>query len=162
MSTLIDANGRELQDEFVRVAEGDAIPTEGAVLVGIEQWHAAKSRGGVVGLELSNTTDILQLSKDDLAFSALIVLHFPAFADGRAYSQAYRLRAAGYRSILRATGAAVMPDQLLMMRRCGFDQFRLADSAQAPIAKTTLSKALIKPYQPDSVCSYTVTRQRLP
>lgn len=162
MSTLIDAKGHDLQDDYLRVAEGEAIPDQGSVLVGLSQWPAAKLRGGVLGLELANTVDVLQLAKDDLDAASLITLNFPAFADGRAYSLAYRLRAVGYRGILRATGAAVMPDQLLMMRRCGFDQFRLADSAQAQSAKTTLSKAHIKPYQPDSICSYTVTRQRLP
>jgi uncharacterized protein (DUF934 family) len=53
----------------------------------------------------------------------LIVLHFPKFTDGRAYSQARLLRGRlGYRGELRATGN-VLRDQLPLMLRCGFDSF---------------------------------------
>ena len=53
----------------------------------------------------------------------LIVLNFPKFTDGRAYSQARLLRERmGYRGELRATGA-VLRDQLPFLLRCGFDSF---------------------------------------
>ena len=53
----------------------------------------------------------------------LIVLDFPKFSDGRAYSQARLLRGRmGYRGELRATGG-VLQDQIAFMLRCGFDSF---------------------------------------
>ena len=53
----------------------------------------------------------------------LIVLNFPKFSDGRAYSQARLLRGRlGYGGELRATGN-VLQDQALFMLRCGFDSF---------------------------------------
>jgi len=73
-------------------------------------------------LTLANTDDVLQLG-DRLSGVKLIVLDFPKFTDGRAYSQARLLRERlGYRGGLRATGAVFL-DQLPFMLRCGFDSF---------------------------------------
>ena len=50
-----------------------------------------------------------------------IVLNFPKFTDGRAYSQAFLLRRRlGFRGEIRATGD-VLIDQLVQMQRAGFD-----------------------------------------
>jgi len=73
-------------------------------------------------LTLANTDDVLQLG-DRLRGVKLIVLDFPKFTDGRAYSQARLLRERlGYQGGLRATGAVFL-DQLPFMLRCGFDSF---------------------------------------
>jgi uncharacterized protein (DUF934 family) len=73
-------------------------------------------------LTLANTNDVLQLG-DRLHGVKLIVLNFPKFTDGRAYSQARLLRERlGYRGGLRATGAVFL-DQLPFLLRCGFDSF---------------------------------------
>jgi uncharacterized protein (DUF934 family) len=53
---------------------------------------------------------------------ALIEISFPKFRDGRGYSSARILREAGYTGELRAQGD-VLVDQILPMRRCGFDAF---------------------------------------
>jgi len=57
---------------------------------------------------------------------ALIEISFPKYRDGRGYSSARVLREAGYTGELRASGD-VLVDQILPMRRCGFDSF-VADS----------------------------------
>jgi uncharacterized protein (DUF934 family) len=73
-------------------------------------------------LTLANTDDVLALG-ERLAGVKLIVLDFPKFTDGRAYSQARLLRERlGYRGGLRATGAVFL-DQLPFLLRCGFDSF---------------------------------------
>jgi len=73
-------------------------------------------------LSFANTDDVLQLG-DKLAGIKLVVLHFPKFTDGRAYSQARMLRERlGYSGGLRATGAVFL-DQLPFLLRCGFDSF---------------------------------------
>ena len=73
-------------------------------------------------LTLANTDDVLTLG-DRLHGVKLVVLNFPKFTDGRAYSQARLLRERlGYQGGLRATGAVFL-DQLPFLLRCGFDSF---------------------------------------
>jgi uncharacterized protein (DUF934 family) len=68
-------------------------------------------------------TDPVETLAPDVGSLKLIVLNFPKFTDGRAYSQARLLRERlGYRGELRATGA-VLRDQLPFLLRCGFDSF---------------------------------------
>lgn len=62
---------------------------------------------------------------------ACIALQFPAFADGRAYSQARLLRRLGYRGRLRASGKAVVLDQALEIRAAGFDEAELREDQSA-------------------------------
>ena len=62
----------------------------------------------------------------DLGKLALIVLTFPKFADGRAYTQARKLRRSGFKGELRATGE-VLRDQLFYMTRVGFNAFELQE-----------------------------------
>lgn len=79
-----------------------------------------------MGLRLPNDVPPAAIAADIDRF-ALIALAFPRFTDGRAYSQARLLRSRfGFRGELRATGN-VLRDQLLFMRRCGFDAFELDD-----------------------------------
>lgn len=63
---------------------------------------------------------------------ALVEIDFPRFRDGRGYSSARILREAGYTGELRASGD-VLVDQMLFMRRCGFDSFA-PDAAIDPVA----------------------------
>lgn len=56
---------------------------------------------------------------------SLIEVNFPAYGDGRGYSAARILREAGYTGELRAVGD-VLVDQIVAMRRCGFDSFHPA------------------------------------
>jgi uncharacterized protein (DUF934 family) len=87
-------------------------------------------------LTLANTDDVLALG-DKLDGVRLVVLHFPKFTDGRAYSQARLLRERlGYAGELRASGAVFL-DQLPFLLRCGFDSF---DSEQTGFAEA-LAKA---------------------
>ena len=68
---------------------------------------------------------------------ALVEVSFPSFRDGRGYSAARILRAAGYGGELRAAGD-VLVDQVPFMRRCGFDSF----APDAPIDAAVLARAL--------------------
>ena len=99
------------------------------------QEHQATANTGV--LELANDVDPRTL---DLSGVTRIDLQFPAFTDGRAYSQAFllrrRLRFAGE---LRATGD-VLIDQLVQMQRTGFDVAVLAEGVQAEAAQRQLQR----------------------
>lgn len=66
----------------------------------------------------------------DLEHLDLIVLTFPRFSDGRAYSQARLLRRMGFRGDLRAEGD-ILRDQLRAMHRAGFDSFAIDDALTA-------------------------------
>lgn len=149
MSTLLDASG-ERAETWIAVADDEPLPREGAVLVSLARWEKDRETLAArrpFGLRLANTVDVATLDGSALE-ATLIVLEFPGFADGRAYSQARLLRdARGYRGQIRATGAAVVRDQLLGMRRSGIDVFELrADQSPAAclLALTEFSLA----YQP--------------
>lgn len=97
-------------------------------------------------LHIANTVSIADLPHDLLNQAAGIALQFPAFTDGRAYSQARELRQRGYVGEIRATGD-VLADQLLAMRRCGFSTFELADSQPPETARLALT-AFVHAAQP--------------
>jgi uncharacterized protein (DUF934 family) len=69
----------------------------------------------------------------------LIEIAFPAFRDGRGYSSARILREAGYTGELRAAGD-VLVDQILPMRRCGFDAF----AADKPLDTAVVERSLAR------------------
>lgn len=82
--------------------------------------------GDIKAFTLSNTSDV-NLLKPWLDKLSLIVLDFPKFTDGRAYSQAVELRRhLGWQGELRATGD-VIRDQLSHMQRCGFNSFAIRE-----------------------------------
>lgn len=78
----------------------------------------------------------------------IIALTFPAFGDGRAFSQATLLRQRlGYEGELRAVGD-VLIDPLVHMLRCGFDSFAVEN--EATITRLTEGRlpAVTNYYQP--------------
>ncbi len=77
-------------------------------------------------VDVPNDTDP-QTLVDELAQTRVIRLHFPSFADGRAFSQARRLRDMGFCGIIRASGH-LMPDQRPFAEQCGIDEFELSES----------------------------------
>ena len=82
-----------------------------------DTWPA----GLAVGVSLANTVDIETLA-GDLPRFGLVVLHFPKWVDGRAYTQARLLRARyRFRGEVRATGD-VLVDMVPLLARTGFSQ----------------------------------------
>jgi uncharacterized protein (DUF934 family) len=115
-----------VEDPWQKLDDDAPVPADGMVLVSFARWREARAallaRRGPVGVALSNTDPVETLASDASRLD-LIVLHFPKFSDGRAYSQARLLRERlGYAGELRATGG-VLQDQLPFMLRCGFDSF---------------------------------------
>lgn len=97
-------------------------------------------------LEFPNDLDI-HLIKDDLNYFDEIVLNFPVFRDGRAYSQARILREElGFKGILRAVGDILL-DQIFFMRRCGFEVFDIKDNANQEEWQNALNDFSLS-YQP--------------
>lgn len=70
---------------------------------------------------------------------SLIEVNFPGFGDGRGYSAARILREAGYQGELRAVGD-VLVDQIVAMRRCGFDSFHPAKALDDAAVERALNR----------------------
>lgn len=117
-------DGRLTADIWQRLADDAPIPATGAIIVPLARLEAEAPdllrRRGPVGLVLRNS-ETVEAVVPHLHSLSLIVLEFPKFTDGRAYSQARLLRERHrYVGELRASGE-VLPDQFLFMQRCGFD-----------------------------------------
>lgn len=112
-------------DAWVNLGDEDALPELGQVTVSFarlqKEWDVLAKFPGLLGVRLPNTVRATEL-KPFWAHLSLIVLSFPAFNDGRAYSLARQLRLEGYQSELRASGN-VLPDQLQFMQQVGIDSF---------------------------------------
>ena len=107
------------------------------------EWPAAS---------LANTDPVEDLAPH-VGRLRLIVLEFPRFSDGRAYSQARLLRGRlGYRGELRATGG-VLQDQIAFMLRCGFDSFESEQKGfgEALARARTLFSVVYQPAEDDQV-----------
>jgi uncharacterized protein (DUF934 family) len=91
-----------------------------------------------VGLALANDAEVKDLAAD-LPRIALLVLHFPKWVDGRAYSQARLLRSRyRYAGELRASGE-VLVDMLPLLERTGFDSVLLRADQSVAAAQHALS-----------------------
>jgi uncharacterized protein (DUF934 family) len=100
-------------------------------LLTLEQWHAVRDTwplGLPTGVLLPNTLEIDTLGIDlhgPCARLSLVVLQFPKWTDGRAYSQARVIRARHrFGGEVRAIGE-VLVDMLPLLQRTGFDAVQL-------------------------------------
>ena len=88
-------------------------------------------------LRIDNATDPRTLALDGVQ---RVELHFPKFTDGRAYSQAFLLRRRlKFAGEIWATGD-VLVDQLIQMRRSGFDAAVLRADQNLDIAQAQLER----------------------
>ena len=135
-------------DPWKAMSEGDAA-AEGAepgdlTLLSLAQWEALRARGADrlpvdarLGVRVPNDADVEAL-RADLPRLALLVLDFPKWTDGRAYSQARTLRARlGWRGELRAAGQ-VLVDMLPLLQRTGFDAVQLRPDQRLDSAERAL------------------------
>jgi uncharacterized protein (DUF934 family) len=156
-------NGKITPDAFVRVADDDPLPGDGAILISaarfLEDTEAVSRRLGKTGVIWPNDRDVDDLVPhlDRLAVVALV---FPTFRDGRAYSQARLLRERyGYRGELRATGQ-VLRDQFMFMLRAGFDAFEVKKESDAAAFTSTARRYSVF-YQPTGDGRVTALHRRM-
>lgn len=98
-------------------------------------------------LALPNDADPREAKLDGVT---RIDLHFPAFTDGRAHSQAFLLRRRlGFQGEIRATGD-VLADQLPLIARNGFTQAVLKEGQDLAVAQRQLAR-FPSYYQGDAV-----------
>lgn len=107
------------------------VVTDDAIVEDAAPLHAPDDAPaeGTLRLALPNDADVAALH-GLLARASLVTVDFPSFADGRGFSLARRLRAAGFTGRLRAVGALI-PDQFAYARSCGFDEVGLSPALLA-------------------------------
>jgi uncharacterized protein (DUF934 family) len=138
---LIKQNQLVESDSWQLVADAAELPAQGDVVVGLKRLladaAALAARPGKLGVRI-DPEDELDDARQALDKVALVVLTFPKFGDGRAYSKARLFRDRfGYKGELRAVGE-VLADQLQYMSRCGFDAFQLAEGKDVAAALRAL------------------------
>ncbi|MFZ5669167.1 MAG: DUF934 domain-containing protein [Pseudomonadota bacterium] len=137
MPTLIRlADGRcsASTDPFVDLADEDALPPDGPVILSLARFQAdgdaLVSAGRPVGVRLAPDEAVEDLAYD-LPRLALVAVVFPRFGDGRGYSSAALLRGRlGYAGEIRAVGE-VLREQAAFLVRAGFDAFLPTDGSGA-------------------------------
>ena len=98
---------------------------------------------------------------DLLALDA-VAIAFPAFTDGRGFSLAKRLREAGYRGRLRASGELI-PEQFPFALACGFDEVEISEErlARQPVEQWLAAlDAIDVSYQPSERVADIFARRR--
>jgi uncharacterized protein (DUF934 family) len=161
---LLDRAGNIRAEEWVHLADDAPAPDAYSVTVSLKRWQAErtrlKGRNARTGLRLPNDARVESLA-EDVGTLPMIVLDFPKFTDGRAYSQARLLRARlGYKGELRASGN-VLRDQLLFMRRCGFDSFEVDGPRAAAEGWADAFKEFDLAYQAPTGNGAAIPRRRL-
>jgi len=111
--------------------------------VALDDWRDnPQAHAEATALIASNDARLEDVAGDLSGFS-VIILEFPTFKDGRAYSQARLLRERfGFAGEIRARGE-VLRDQIMFMARCGFTAFEFAGEdtigATAALAEFTFA-----------------------
>lgn len=143
-------DGAFVADDWLFPADADPLPASGKLCVPLARFLAAHAalldRAAPIGV-IVGAGDKLDALIPDLARLALVVLDFPRYADGRPYSHAHRLRAAGFRGELRASGD-VLRDQVLFMLRAGFDSLAVNHPGTVAALEAGAITAVRHHYQP--------------
>ncbi len=96
--------------------------------------HQAPPEGVLL---LDNHADVLARA-EEIRRHAIVLLQFPKWTDGRAYSQAVLLRGRlRYAGEICATGE-VLADMLPLLRRCGFDAVQMRADQKLETAQRAL------------------------
>jgi len=137
------SEGAFVADGWRRLADEEALPASGKVIVSLSRLEAALSGTDVdapLGVIAPNTTDP-EVLRPSLSRLSVIAIQFPAFADGRGFSLASLLRRAGYKGELRASGR-LLADQYLHALGCGFDTVEIPDDLAQRHSEAQWRKAL--------------------
>ena len=122
-------NGAFAEDTYVTVADDAALPANGTI-VSLARLKAERetlfARNARLGVRLTSAQSPEELGEDVHRLS-VIVLEFPVFRDGRAFSWARMLRTRlGFTGEIRAAGHFLY-DQIAFMKRTGFDAFEVPE-----------------------------------
>ena len=125
--TLIDDTGARLGNDWTLLADDEPIGSDGNYVLSFDRaLTELDGLNGRYSVRINPGQDVRELAPW-LEKVAMIEVAFPGYRDGRGYSTARILRSdLGYAGKIRAVGD-VLRDQLLLMLRCGFDEFIVKD-----------------------------------
>ena len=157
-----DKHGKFVDDPFFFVPDGKAYPEERGVIVTLARFQGERetlfAHHAPVGVRLASNENPTVL-KADLPRLEAIVLEFPKFRDGRAFSWARMLRTRfGYKGEIRAAGD-FLPDQIAFMARTGFDAFEVRQDFTLAQFRRAMSE-ISTPYQPSADGAKTIRELR--
>lgn len=142
---------------LVRLTDGQLIPDDASVTLSLDDALAAPGNAPLA-VQLEPGDDARKL-KPVIGRVTRVAVAFPSFRDGRGYSSARILRdELGFTGELRATGD-VLIDQLVFMKRCGFDVVALRRADDVDLVGPTLAR-FADVYQPASDAAVPVWRRR--
>lgn len=161
MSALI-LNRQIVTNDLALLDDEAELPPSGKAVVSLARWQQQngelRQAAVEIGVRLPNTVDVATIWAD-LKDRKLIVVDFPGFGDGRAYSQARLLRDRyDFQGDIVATGGAVVRDQIHGMHRSGINGFLLR-ADQDPDVCLTAFNDFITAYQKASDVKTTIVRE---
>ena len=126
---MLVKGGRIVDDPYVAVADGDAPPAAGPIIVSLKRFLAEQdallSRDTPLGVRLESAESPEALG-ERVHHLALVLLVIPYFKDGRVFSWARLLRTRlGYEGEIRVTGH-YLRDQIAFLARVGVDAFDIS------------------------------------
>ena len=149
--TKLLKSGAFAADPFVCVAD-DAVLPDGDIIVSLDRFQkereALLARNAPLGVRLQSSQSP-ELLGDDVNRLSLLVLEFPKFRDGRAFSWARMLRTRlGFKGEIRAVGDFLL-DQINYQHRVGFDAWEVPDNFTLAQFQKALSE-ITNVYQPSA------------
>jgi uncharacterized protein (DUF934 family) len=154
-------NGVLAENIFADAADGQPLP-DGPAIVSLSCFLAERetllARNAPLGVRLRSEESPEALG-EDVQRLQLIVLEFPIFRDGRAFSWARMLRTRlNYRGEIRASGD-FLTDQLAFMHRVGIDAFEVPDKISLEMFRRALGE-MTNVYQPSADGRRTIRKLR--
>ncbi|HEY1877723.1 MAG TPA: DUF934 domain-containing protein [Rhizomicrobium sp.] len=159
--TRLIKDGAFAEDIYARPADDAPLP-DGAIIVSLSRFQkerdAILARNSPIGIRLQSSENPEILGPDVNHFS-LIVLEFPKFRDGRAFSWARLLRTRlGFAGEIRAVGDFLY-DQVNYQRRVGFDAWEVPDHFTIEMFNRALAE-MTDVYQPSTDGKKTIRQLR--
>lgn len=160
--TKLLKSGAFAADPFIPVADDDVLP-DGATIVSLARFQKDResllARNIPLGVRLQAHESPEQLG-EDVSRLSLVVLEFPKFRDGRAFSWARMLRTRlGFTGEIRAVGDFLY-DQINYQHRVGFDAWEVPDNFTLEMFNQALGE-ITNVYQPSADGKKTIRELRL-
>jgi uncharacterized protein (DUF934 family) len=156
-------NSAFVPDDYETVADDAALPANGTVVSlarFTKERDALLARNAPLGVRLKSAESPESLG-DDVNRLSLIVLEFPVFRDGRAFSWARMLRERmKFAGEIRGAGHFLY-DQIAFMHRTGFDAFEVPEGFTLEQYNRALGE-ITEAYQPSADGKKTIRELRNP
>ena len=143
--TKLIKSGAYATDSFTPVDDDAALP-DGAIIVSLARFEKEREhlleRNTPLGVRLKSDQNP-ELLGEAVGRLSLVVLEFPKFRDGRAFSTARELRERyGYGGEIRAIGHLI-PDQYQFLTRTGFTSVEIPDGVNLESWRLAFSELTI-------------------